>query len=273
VQYELIRALCAAGAEANGVDDDGLPVATAIGFGQRESLRALVEAGARLDNVMFAAAAGDVGLVERMVGPDLELRPPHVDCTIDWFAGQSEPAWQLERAFVLAAGFGQAGVVRLLLERGVPIDCAPRGGETALHSAAFHGRLEVVELLLERGARADLRDGNYHGTPFGWAHEGKRRDVIERLAEHRTPDLFDAASCHLIRAVREHLERDPSLVDAPEGRGGLLLWAARSGSLALTELLLEFGAKRDVRDPKGKSPVELAEAGGHAEVAERLRST
>lgn len=48
--------------------------------------------------------------------------------------------------------------LKLLLERGVPVDARERLGETALHEAARLGNMEMVALLLTHGADPTARD-------------------------------------------------------------------------------------------------------------------
>ncbi len=44
--------------------------------------------------------------------------------------------------------------------------------ETGLHWAAYGGHVNTVKLLLERGAPIDVKDESYGGTPLGWALYG-----------------------------------------------------------------------------------------------------
>ena len=56
VQAALVEELCRGGARVNGLDDDGAPLWTAITFGYTEAAEALAGCGARVDNIVFAAA-------------------------------------------------------------------------------------------------------------------------------------------------------------------------------------------------------------------------
>jgi len=58
--------------------------------------------------------------------------------------------------------------VRFLLEKGIDV-CERHRGETSLHVAAYGGHTEIVRLLLERGAPIDAEDEVWAGTPLGWA--------------------------------------------------------------------------------------------------------
>eukprot|EP01043_Picozoa_sp_COSAG02_P078980 COSAG02_NODE_18045_length_964_cov_1.346821_1_plen_232_part_10 len=59
VQPDLVRMLVRGGAKPNGLQEDGAPLATALTFGYTAAAQALVECGARVDNVFFAAGLGD----------------------------------------------------------------------------------------------------------------------------------------------------------------------------------------------------------------------
>ncbi|MEO8200281.1 MAG: ankyrin repeat domain-containing protein [Gemmatimonadota bacterium] len=73
-------------------------------------------------------------------------------------------------AIVMAAWYGQAEVVALLLDHGVdPGIRSADHARTALHVAAYSGAVEVVELLLSRGAPVDARDALYQTPPMVWA--------------------------------------------------------------------------------------------------------
>jgi ankyrin repeat protein len=54
-----------------------------------------------------------------------------------------------------------------------------------------------------------------------------------------------------------------------------LLWAASSsfGDAAMIELLLASGARRDVRNKDGLTPLELARKYGHVELAAALEAS
>lgn len=52
----------------------------------------------------------------------------------------------------VAAKWGKANMVALLLDRGANIEAKTRDGLTPLHCAARSGHEQVVDMLLERGA-------------------------------------------------------------------------------------------------------------------------
>jgi ankyrin repeat protein len=58
LQAPLVHLLLDFGAAINGLDDDGSPLLTAMAFDYGESVDALARRGARIDNVVTAAAVG-----------------------------------------------------------------------------------------------------------------------------------------------------------------------------------------------------------------------
>jgi Ankyrin repeats (3 copies) len=162
VQVPLIDLLCAHGADPNS----GMPAA--LPHGEFEAANALVRNGARTD-MQVAAALGRVGDSSKLLaGANAEER---------------------HRALSLAAQFGHAEIVRLLLNAGEDPDRYNPVGfhahSTPLHQAALAGHDEVVRLLVERGARTDLKDAMNQGTPEGWARYAGKTEVADYLAHAR----------------------------------------------------------------------------------------
>lgn len=64
-------------------------------------------------------------------------------------------------------------IAHRLLDKGANPD--PRGvfGATALHWAAIMGMPDLVKRLIDHGVYIFLRDTQYHGTPLGWAVQGR----------------------------------------------------------------------------------------------------
>jgi ankyrin repeat protein len=75
-------------------------------------------------------------------------------------------------ALVEAAGQGQTGAVRLMLDAGFPPDARGADGAAALHAAAYSGSASTVRLLLDRGADIEARDTSWNSAPLGWAVVG-----------------------------------------------------------------------------------------------------
>jgi hypothetical protein len=161
VQRPLIDLLCDRGAAP------GRAVEAAALHGELDSVKALLARGAGL-NLPLASARGEIEKARQLL-PSADRRDRHL-------------------ALALAAQFGHAKIVRLLLDAGEnPDRYNPPGGHshsTPLHQAAVAGHEAVVRLFVERGARLDLKDVLWHGTPAGWARHGGHGKLAEYL-EHQ----------------------------------------------------------------------------------------
>ncbi|PGH07250.1 hypothetical protein AJ80_08036 [Polytolypa hystricis UAMH7299] len=76
-----------------------------------------------------------------------------------------------------------AGIVRLLLGRGVDINALDARGRTALHQTARDGQEASVQLLLSWGADVNARDRK-GDTPLQIAGRHRRREVVQLLLRH-----------------------------------------------------------------------------------------
>jgi ankyrin repeat protein len=122
--------------------DGFTPLHLAGFFGQAETARVLIHAGAPL------------GAVSRN---DLQVQPLNS-----------------------AAAGRRDEVARLLIEAGADVNATQRHGYTPLHAAAENGDVELVDLLLDRGARLDARtdDGR---TPADMAEKANHPMLAKRL--------------------------------------------------------------------------------------------
>lgn len=75
---------------------------------------------------------------------------------------------------------GQAAVVELLVEQGVPLDSPAPNGKTALMLAAKNGHRQVVRILLEAGADAALRDPEGQ-TALDLAEQAGNSEIVSLL--------------------------------------------------------------------------------------------
>jgi hypothetical protein len=144
VQADLVTELCRGGANPNGVEDDGLPLWTAITFGYTEAAAALARGGARVDNIVYAAALGNLSQVAGFLRDGSDWNPAG---GIRGF----NPDHVIEYALIYAAAHGHGDVVELLLTTGPDLSVTePVFHSTALGAARYHGRADLVALL-ERG--------------------------------------------------------------------------------------------------------------------------
>ena len=181
-----------------------------------------------------------------------------------------------------AAGSGDEGVVRLLLQSGAMENALDNFGATPLHRAAYNGHVEIIKILRENAALLD--QSFYHGAVT--------RDTVEKKAyrEHFRawkandwvfrnmmggPPLRQAAKNGQEQAVRLLLSYDPNPNAAGQFGGSVLHEAAQGGHTEILRLLLEKGADVDTVDESstihyGGTALHSAAAGGHLEVSRTL---
>ena len=149
VQGALVEELCRGGAQVNGLDDDGAPLWTAVSFGYTEAAEALVGCGARVDNIVFHAALGDVAAVRGYFGADGQLKPAQLRIGA---TGPELPAAHLaDYALIQAAGHGRREVVEFLLGQRPDLSVTePFFGATARGAAEHQGYTEIAALIEAR---------------------------------------------------------------------------------------------------------------------------
>ncbi len=177
----------------------------------------------------------------------------------------------------IAAGKGDAAMVRLLLDRGQAVGPSGDTGEMPLIMvAAERGFLEVVEILLDRGA--DVNSANKHemtllmaSAAHGWVDVVKRliaggADIFARDITGRTPLMCAAGSSFPCRgSASEHLEIVKLLIEKgahvnarTKNRSTALFSACRSWCADVAAYLISRGAHVNVSDNDGTTPLMVA---------------
>lgn len=230
---QTVRALLAEGkVDANAPSRDGTPALHwAVRVGDRETAERLVAAGADVN------AANRYG-----------VSPLH-----------------------LAVEAGDAPMTRWLLDAGADAAAPDRAGEPPLVLGAHVGGPAVAQALLEHGAAVDIRDGNFGQTPLMVAVREGHLELAKRLLAAGADVNAQTAAEGAPRFVPPSesppgLSRGAGIIRAgwPEGRGKRfpaagaktpLLYAAREGHLELARLLIENGAKLELADGNGVTPL------------------
>jgi ankyrin repeat protein len=198
----------------------------------------------------------------------------------------SEPSDSVVDDFMCAVMDGRIDAAREHLRRDASLANTrnPKAfGATPLNHAAARRNLELIDLLLEYGADINAKSDWWAG-PFGVLHSipgdaihlkddlgdetmGGRvsKHLIERGA---IVDVHAAANLGMLDRLRELLDADPSLIEAPGGDGRRPLHFARSVPIAA--FLLERGAELESRDIDHESTPAQWAASDRGEVARYL---
>lgn len=163
--------------------------------------------------------------------------------------------------FFDAVRAGAAERVKALLAQTPALAHARNEGATALHFAAIAGDPALVDLLITARADVNARDETYQMTPIAWANEEGRREMVRHLYERGAEvDLHQAAAYGLVDHVKDLVRSSRRQVNAVVGGWTPLQLATIWGHPEVVELLLSRGADPLVRDPYGRTTVEIARA-------------
>ena len=142
------HALLQGGADCNVGNDEGVTVLMlAAGNGHFDLVDALLESGA---DVNATDCRGWTALMKAIYNYDLDQGFPEiVSMLIDAGAEIETRIAYGTRPLMLAAGYGQAGVIEVLLAAGVDVQAENEGGRTARTMAEAKDYVEAFNLLYE----------------------------------------------------------------------------------------------------------------------------
>ncbi len=152
-------------------------------------------------------------------------------------------------AFWDAALNGNLEAVSSMLKLGMDVNVADEDGRTAIMFAGFNGHTEVVKILIDRGAKVDAFD-NSHRTALLFAATGPFPETVKLLLDNKS---------------------NPNVVDNGE-HFSPLMHAAAEGNLEIVKILLDYGARMDLKDVDGDTAETFARQKGHTALADYLKS-
>lgn len=141
---------------------------------------------------------------------------------------------------------GNAGLVKVLVERGADIEAQDNIGWTPLHYASESGRADSAELLLTLGANRDAVAHDFM-TPLQTAAYYGRFDVAKRLLDAGAD--IGAVDIHGWNALHH---------------------ACRKGRVEIAKLLVSRGVDKNALEQSRATPGMVAAMHGHIEVTESL---
>lgn len=184
VQIPLLELLIKHGASVEGLPGKWNPLRAALANDRPEAARFLAEKGATLD-LQSAAGVGFLDVVKSYFNDDGSLK-------------SNATREQFEQGFIFACEYGRRDVVDFMLDKGVDLATGANTGQTALHLAAHRGQLDIIKLLIDRGAPLEVVNC-YGGTVLGqalWSADNGEPEidfvpVVEMLlAAGARPDVY-----------------------------------------------------------------------------------
>lgn len=143
-----------------------------------------------------------------------------------------------ETPITAAAQYHMAPIVELLLQKGSSVegrDVFHPQAYTPLLAAASNGEVDICDFLLKHGAQLNATLGDYQ-TPLHWAAGNGHQPVVELLLKQPNVQVN----------AQDFWKQTP------------LHNAVKAENSAIVQLLLDAGAKKDIKDYQGKTPLDLA---------------
>lgn len=188
-----VRTLIQSGADPNGASGPvgWTPLIRATLFGDAAAVRAVIEAGAKVDQqdrsagpIHYAAQQSKLAVVTMFVnaGADIEARG---------FDGQTP--LMLATHWYYYEGDAPLQVTELLLEHGADLHVLDDAGRTALSHAAEHGNPDIVQSLIDAGAEIHAADMEGRTALMFAADLGSAEAIEVLLATGANPHVVDNA--------------------------------------------------------------------------------
>ena len=146
---------------------------------------------------------------------------------------------------------GDVSAVRFLLSKGETLDTL--GPNFDLNGAVFHGHEGLTAFLIERGADVNRPLADTGETPLHAVLCKTGRPVLDRILK-----LLLAAGADSNRATIAGVATGSFMRDCRTKGETPLHRAAAFGSLEAVQMLIEAGAKVEVRDAHGDTPLSWA---------------
>jgi ankyrin repeat protein len=182
----------------------------------------------------------------------------------------------------IAAQLGDTKILRIIGQYSrVLLNTVTRKGWLPLHFAIFHGRLEAVQYLLQldsSSSRGQVKNQPIIAaesvldcypnldlcflSPLDLAQYVKAQPVVEQLLKvHALPSLHCAVIHRDMHALSYHLfsrNRADLNLQASYRKATALHYAAAFNFEEVCQALMQSGARGDLRDCDGRSPLDIA---------------
>lgn len=146
------------------------------------------------------------------------------------------------------AHYGDVSAIKFLLANGETLQSL--GDDLGLTGAVFHGHVQLSEFLIEAGANVNYSDAETGETPLHAALCKTDRPEFDAIIK-----VLLANGADPNRATRPGVETEAFMRDIRTRAETPLHRAAAFGSEDAIQLLLDAGARKDVKDMNGDSPL------------------
>ncbi len=231
-----------------------------VNAGKREAALALITGKA---DVNQRAADGTTALHWAVYKKDLAL----VELLIKHGAKPDSRNDYGASPMTVAAEHGDYPIMKALVAAGGNIEAPSSEGQTLLMAVVRTGNVDTANLLLAKGAKVNASESWGGQSALMWAASQQQPAMIKLLIKHGADVNARGKDQDWPRWVTS----EPRMKPLDYGGGFTpLLYAAREGCKACVEALLDGGAKIDMTDLWGQTPLLMATLNLHYDTAALL---
>lgn len=161
-------------------------------------------------------------------------------------------------------------MIKALLDAGADANAAGPDGQTPLMVISRTSNVAAAKLLLDKGANPNVKEAQRGQTPLMWAAASSQGPMMRELLA-RGAEVDAKSDTDLMTPL---VSGEPRAQPRPPGGMTAMLFAVREGCMdcvkALVERGAEKGAKLDLADPEGVTPLISAIFNAHFDVARYL---
>ena len=185
---------------------------------------------------------------------------------------------QGQTALHLAMQAPHQNVVMLLIQHKASVHARDATFRTPLHIGASQGNVSMCSYLLNEGAQLDSREVQSK-TSLQLACEAGHYDLVQMMLNQSDlkptemtflTAFFAAVECGHIRIAESFFSRGLNLQELREDSHKPATLAAKSGSLAMVELMMKEDCDANASDENKWNALHFASYYGHYQVIERL---
>ena len=173
---------------------------------------------------------------------------------------------------IQAAIEGNIVSIRMCLSKGADVNAKDEAGYTPLHHAAERGYKVIVKLLITKGADVNARDHFAKLIRDGVVSLKLNGVVMNANNEEGFTPLYKAIDGNHTEIIKHLINNGADVnVENPLGGRSPLHMAVDQGKREIIEMLVNKGADVNAREFDDRTPLDLAIAFKHTEIAELLR--
>ena len=206
-----------------------------------------------------ADADGSTALLWAVHNDDVDLVKKLLAAGADAKKANAYGATPMSEAAIVA----DVAVLEALLGAGADVESKNTDGQTALMVVARTGNVAAADLLIKHGADVNAREDRKGQTVLMWATAESQPAMVKLLLAHGA----DANARSTVYDWERRVTAEPRMKNMPSGGFTPLLFAARQGCLECAKELVGAGAKVDMTDPDGITPLLSSLLNAHFDTA------